>query len=254
LLLTTFYKEVESKLVKLITFDNAMCRKPVTVGRTESVSLHRESVLYMNSHIGKFGFKLKYDYAAWANQILNGQYDQHQYRGYFLSFMFNHIQGSMEHRYEVMEDEIDRVYATLVRHAVRDGRSKGQRDKLPRLYAFPDYPGTRSFKWDPDDVAINGGLHYHGILLVRTDTRLLQGVKPFIQFSERYFVKPDKPLRRLWIGDIEKDTIEKTSNYALKAMDWRVPESNRMVIKPNAYSELPDKRRRQDEKSWGEQG
>src|SRR6476660_4169131 len=96
----------------------------------------------MNEQSRNYRLKLKYDYAAWANQIFNGQYDQNHWKGYFLSFMFHHIHGSIEQKYSVMEDEIDRVYATLVRHAVHDGRSKRQRQKLPILYAFPDYPGT----------------------------------------------------------------------------------------------------------------
>ena len=116
------------------------------------------------------------------------------------------------------------MYATLVRHAVHDGRSKRQREKLPILYAFPDYPGTGAFQYDSDDVNINDGLHYHGIILIRTDTRLGRGLKPFIQFGEAYFVKPGKPLRRLWIGDIDKATAERAVSYALKAIDWKIPD------------------------------
>ena len=59
----------------------------------------------------EFRLKLKYDYAAWANQILNGKYDENHWKAYFLSFMFHRIRGSIEHKYSVMEDEIDRVYA-----------------------------------------------------------------------------------------------------------------------------------------------
>jgi hypothetical protein len=186
-------------------------------------------------------FKLKYDYASWANRIRQGQYANEQWKGYFVSFMFNHIPGSIDQKYMIMEDEIDRIYATLVRHAVRDGRSKRQRERLPILCAFPDYPGTGGFRFEPEDVKINDGLHYHGIILIRTDTRLGMGLKPFIQFSNRYFVKPGKPLRRLWIGQIQRRAPEKAVNYALKAIEWRIPDSNRMVIRPLARSELPDK-------------
>lgn len=195
----------------------------------------------MNGQKYQHRLKLKYDYAAWANQILNGQYDALQWQGYILSFMFNHIQGPIEHRYNVMEDEIDRVYATLVRYAVHDGRSRAQRKKLPILYAFPDYPGTGAFRFEPTDVKINDGLHYHGIILIRTDTKLGDELKSFIQSSNRHFVKPGKPLRRMWIGEIEGGTTERVVNYALKAIERRIPESNRMVIRPLALSELPDK-------------
>jgi hypothetical protein len=195
----------------------------------------------MNEQMRDYRLKLKYDYATWTNQILKGRYDENRWKGYMLSFMFNHIPGSIEQKYTVMEDEIDRVYATLVRHAVHDGRSKAQRGKLPILYAFPDYPGTGAFRFELDDVKINDGLHYHGIILIRTDTKLGRGLKPFMQFSNKYFVKPGKSLRRLWIDDIEKGTTEGAVNYALKAIEWRIPESNRMVIRPLALGELPDR-------------
>src|ERR1700723_2035857 len=97
-------------------------------------------------------FKLKYDYASWANKILHGQYDDKQWKGYFVSFMFHHIPGPLEQQYMVMEDDIERIYATLVRHMVHDARSKAQREKLPILYAFPDYPRYKMFPFKMEDV------------------------------------------------------------------------------------------------------
>ena len=186
----------------------------------------------MNEQQYEFRLKLKYDYAAWANQILQGRYDRNHWRGYFVSFMFKHIRGSIEQRFSVMEDEIDRVYATLVRHAVRDSNSPSQRRKLPILYAFPDYP------FRSEEVKVNDGLHYHGILLSRTDTRLGRSLENFVKRNkEAHFIKPDKGLRDIWIGRIE-ETPERMVGYGLKAIERRIPDSNRMVILPKSWSEL----------------
>ena len=136
-----------------------------------------------------FRLKLKYDYAAWANVILQGQYDDRQWKGYLFSFMFNHISGLIEHKYTVMEDAIERTYATLVRHVVHDARSKSQRLKLPTLYAFPDYPRYELFPFKMEDVRINGGLHYHGIMLIRTDTKMQTDLGVFFKENEKHFVK-----------------------------------------------------------------
>src|SRR4029077_3408206 len=121
-------------------------------------------------HNRNYRFKRKYDYSLWIDQILNGQYDDQTWTGYIITFMYNHIPGTIERRFSVMEREIERVYATLIRHVVRDPRSPSQRKKLPILHAFPD---------NPPDATVNDGLHYHGIILVPGSTRLRIGLDDY---------------------------------------------------------------------------
>ena len=52
----------------------------------------------MNEQIYDFRFKLKYDYAAWIEQILHGQYDDQTWKGYLVTFMYNNIVGPFEHQ------------------------------------------------------------------------------------------------------------------------------------------------------------
>ena len=94
----------------------------------------------MNEQMRDFRLKIKYDYGAWIEQILKGKFDGQIWNGYIVSFMFNHIPGDHDHKCSVMENAIERVYATLIRHVVHDPRSQSERKKLPMLYAFPDYP------------------------------------------------------------------------------------------------------------------
>jgi hypothetical protein len=90
--------------------------------------------------------------------------------------MFNHIPGSFERKCELMEDEIDRIYRTLVTQVERFPRSKAGRKRLPLLLAFPDYPQRKLDGWSILDVKINDGLHYHGVVLVHTESRLKIGL------------------------------------------------------------------------------
>jgi hypothetical protein len=197
---------------------------------------------YMTEQQYEFRLKLKYDYATWANVILKNQYDHAHWKGYLFSFMFNHISGPIEHKYTVMEDAIERTYATLARHVVHDARSKSQRRKLPILYAFPDYPTHQAFTYDLKDVTINDGLHYHGIMLIRTDTKMQTDLKTYFKENKKHFVKEGGPIRRIHIKPIKTRPLE-TASYALKSMEWRIPDSNRMLILPKALSELPEKRK-----------
>ena len=204
----------------------------------------------MTEQVYDFRFKLKYDYAAWIEQILEARRDGQIWNGYIVTFMFHHIPGPFDHKCSVMENEIERVYATLVRHVVHDSRSPSQRKKLPILYAFPDYPRKKMdpFRWE--DVTINDGLHYHGIILIPIDTRLKMGLDMFINEEKnektyRHLVKFGGPLRRIHIKPVDR-TPRKVAGYAFKSIEWRIPDSNRMLILPKALSELPDKRRSDD--------
>jgi hypothetical protein len=193
----------------------------------------RESYLYMNDSNRNYRLNLKYDYASWIDNILNNHhYTDQQWKGYIITFMYNHIPGSIERQFSVMEGEIGRLYATLVRHIVRDPRSPSQRKKLPILHAFPD---------QTEDVTINDGLHYHGIILIRSGTRLQVPLDEYINVKRNYrhLVKFGGPLRRIHIGPVDDETSQNAASYAFKAIEWRIPDSNRMLILPKALSELP---------------
>jgi hypothetical protein len=200
----------------------------------------------MNEQMGGYRLKLKCDYGAWIEQILGGKFDGQIWNGYIVTFMFNHIPGAYDHKCSVMENAIERVYATLIRHVVHDSRSQWERKKLPKLYSFPDYPRQKMepFRWE--DITINGGLHYHGVVLIRIDTRLKVGLDMYIKQYYRHFVKSGGPLRRIHIEPIDR-TPAKAVDYVLKSIEWRIPDSNQMLILPKAVSELPDKGRKSDQ-------
>ena len=225
----------------------------------------------MRKNEENFRFKLKSDYGEWIEQLLHGD-DGHVWNGYFLTFMFNHIPGSFDHRCSTMTNAIERVYNTLGNHVVRNLRSPSQRQKLPKLYAFPDYPRKKLKPVSSEDVDLEGviitngydrqdierkksernslrdatandGLHYHGILLIRPDTRLPTTVDKYMEQHSKHFVKEGGPIRRIYIEPIDR-TPRQAVGYGFKAVEYRIPDVDQLLILPKSLSELPDKGKR----------
>jgi hypothetical protein len=197
-----------------------------------------ERVKDMSQNTKQCRFKLRSAYQEWIHKILNSVWRDSFWNGVQVTFMFNHIPGSFERKCEVMEDEIDRVYRTLVPHVVRSPRSRAGRKRLPILIAFPDtrqQPGCGSNL----DATINDGLHYHGILLVNLDCRLKVRLDMhFKDHSDRYVRRGDR-LRTIYIQPIDGPTAKRAVGYGFKSFEWRIPDSDRFFIRPRARRELP---------------
>jgi hypothetical protein len=138
-----------------------------------------------------------------------------------------------------MEDEIDRVYRSLVPQVERSPRSPAGRRRVPILLAFPDYSQHWIKSADLLDVTINDGLHFHGIMLVNVDSRLK--VRLDMHFREHYarYVRSGDVLRRIHIQPIDESTAKTAVGYGFKALEWRIPDTDRILIRPRAVSELP---------------
>jgi hypothetical protein len=186
-------------------------------------------------------FKLQSAYRNWIHEIVNGVWDKKLWNGFQVTFMFNHIPGNFERKCVVMEDEIDRVYRTLVPHVERSPRSPAGSRRLPILIAFPDY----SQQWikfaDILDVTINDGLHFHGILLVNIESRLKVRLDMHIKEHYQRYVRSGDILRRIHIQPVDDPTANRATGYALKSLEWRIPDSDRIFIRPRTVSELPVK-------------
>src|SRR3984893_2850453 len=165
-------------------------------------------------------FKLQSAYSNWLHNILNNVWNGKIWNGYQLTFMFNHIPGSFERKCDVMEDEIDRVYRTLVPHVERSPRSPAGSKRLPLLIAFPDYPTRKLDRSTHMDVKINDGVHYHGIVLVHTESRLKIGLDKHMEDNENRYVHEGDALRRIHIQPIDEPSAKTAVGYGFKALQW----------------------------------
>jgi hypothetical protein len=77
-----------------------------------------------------------------------------------------------------MHEDIGRFYGKLASWVVRDPKSPKNAHLLPRAVFFPDGPCYTGRKKGLREVTINDGLHFHGIILVPTRSRLKV---PFLQ-------------------------------------------------------------------------
>src|SRR6202011_2628072 len=184
-------------------------------------------------------FKLHSAYSNWIHEILNGVWDKKLWNGFQVTFTVNHIPGSFAKKCEVMEDEIDRGYRTLVRQVERSPTSPAGRRRVPILLAFPDYSQHWIKSADLLDVTINDGLHFHGVVLVHTESRLKIGLDIHMQEHQERYVREGGALRRIYIQPIDDSTAKTVVGYGFKALEWRIPDTDRIFIRPRAVSELP---------------
>jgi hypothetical protein len=194
-------------------------------------------------------FKLHSAYSNWVHEILNGVWDKKLWNGFQVTFMFNHIPGSFERKCVVMEDEIDRVYRILVPHVERSPRSPAGSRRLPILIAFPDYPQKKLDGSSYLDVKTNDGLHFHGAILVHTESRLKIGLDIHMQEHQDRYVREGDRLRRIYIQPINDSTAKRAVGYGFKALEWRIPDTDRIFIRPRAISELPVGKKHQEQRS-----
>jgi hypothetical protein len=194
-------------------------------------------------------FKLQSAYSSWVHEILKHGWNGLLWTGFQVTFMFNHIPGRFERKCAVMEDEIDRVYRTLVPQVERFPRSKAGRKRLPLLLAFPDYPQRKLERSSFLDVKINDGLHYHAVILVHTDSRLKIGLDIHMADKESRYVREGDALRRIHIQPIDDFTAKTAVGYGLKALEWRIPDTDRIFVRPRTRSELSAGKRHQEPRS-----
>jgi hypothetical protein len=194
-------------------------------------------------------FKLQSAYSSWVHEILKHGWNGQPWTGFQVTFMFNHIPGRFERQCEVMEDEIDRVYRTLVPQVERSPRSKAGRKRLPLLLAFPDYPQRKLDRPSFLDVKINNGLHYHGVVLVHTESRLKIGLDIHMADNEYRYVRERDALRRIYIQPIDDFTAKTAVGYGFKALKWRIPDTDRIFIRPRTRHELSVRKRHQEPRS-----
>ena len=192
--------------------------------------------------------KLKSAYSNWVYEILKDGWNDLVWTGFQVTFMFNHIAGSFNRRCDAMEDEIDRVYRTLVSQVERFPRSPAGSKRLPVLVAFPDYPHKKLDGSSHLDAKINDGLHYHGVILVHTESRLKIGLDIHMAEHEHRYVRPRDALRRIFIQPIDGRSAKTAVGYGFKALEWRIPDTDRIFIRPRTVSELPVGKRDQERK------
>jgi hypothetical protein len=175
--------------------------------------------------------KLINEYSKWIKQYLD-----EGWRPFLLSFMFKPLcnGGKMVQ----MNDEIDRVYSTLITRVVRNPRSPFQSHLSPILIVVPDFPVRKRQKQSLNNLSINCGLHMHGILVMPPSSRLKQDVVSHFKEHEPLYVK--NRLLRLDVEVIDSN-LAYVVDYAFKSVKKHKVDFDDILIFPKPTGVLRER-------------
>jgi hypothetical protein len=136
-----------------------------------------------------------------------------------------------------MKDEIQRVYSTFVTRTHRKPRTASP-DELPVLIAAAD---LQVYKRDPTSsplILCNGGLHFHGLLLVPLDIRLKVPVDEHFREYQDMYISKRRLITRLDVRPVDQ-TAERAVDYVFKTMlRRRISYDEGVLILPRTRDEL----------------
>ena len=137
-------------------------------------------------------------------------------------------------------DEIQRVSSTFVTRTHRKPRTTPA-DELPVLIGAAD---LQVYKRDPASsplILCNGGLHFHGLLLVPPDTRLKVPVDEHFREYQDMYIGRRRLITRQDVRPVD-ETPEQVVDYGFKTiLRRRVSYDDGILILPRSRDELSDR-------------
>ena len=167
---------------------------------------------------------------------------------HLMTFPFAQLPGPRCAVIQAMRDEIQRVYSTFVTRTHRKPRTAPP-DELPVLIGAADLQVPKRDRRSSPLVLCNGGLHFHGLLMVPPKTRLEIPVeRHFRDYEDMYLGR-----RRLITGlDVRPvtETHESAVDYVFKTiLRGRVSYDDGVLLLSRARDELEPARMRETEPS-----
>ena len=160
-----------------------------------------------------------------------------------MTFMFNQLGGSTTVKLNVMRNEVEQLYSTFLTRAVREPRSSKSVGCLPVLIASADLPVRKGQRSTYEKVTVNDGLHFHGVLLVPSKTRLRVSTEAHFQQNPLLYLRDRKWLDRIDVRAITSDWSFVT-DYVLKTVkSKRLTYEEAILILPRTTSELSTRTR-----------
>jgi hypothetical protein len=156
---------------------------------------------------------------------------------HLMTFPFVQLPGPCGAVIQAMNGEIQRVYSTFVTRTHRKPRTTPTRD-LPFLVGAAD---RQVYKKDPTSsplILCNGGLHFHGLLLVPPETRLAVPVEEHFREYEAMYIGRRRLITGLDVRPVT-ETHERAVDYVFKTiLRGRVSYDEGVLILPRSRDEL----------------
>jgi hypothetical protein len=162
---------------------------------------------------------------------------------HLMTFPFVQLPGPRGAVIQAMKVELQRVYSTFVTRTNRKPRTACA-DELPILIGAAD---LQVYKRDPTSsplVNCNGGVHFHGLLLVPPETRLELPVEDHFRDYQDMYIGKRRLITELDVRPVTK-TPERVVDYVFKTiLSGRVSYDDGILLLPRTRGELgPAKRR-----------
>lgn len=168
------------------------------------------------------------NYSIWTKKLV-----AERWSAYFINFMFKHLPKRPLCFIDPMEDEVCRVYSTLITRIVREPRK--ETNQLPIFFGCPDFPVWKREKVSRRETSVNGGCHYNGLCFLPPTNRLGCSLTEHFEEKSEIYVRGSHPLQRLHTTPMTHGDM---TDYALKAFkSGRVSHDNVLIL-PRARSEL----------------
>ena len=159
---------------------------------------------------------------------------------HFITFPFSQLPGPRGAVIQAMKDELQRVYSTFVTRTNRKPRTASP-DELPVLIAAADLQVSKKDSRSSPLILCNGGLHFHGLLLVPPDTRLGVPVEEHFREYQDMYVGKRRLITKLDIRPVT-ETPERAVDYVFKTiLRGRVSYDDGVLILPRSRDELSDR-------------
>jgi hypothetical protein len=160
-----------------------------------------------------------------------------KWQPYFINFMFNNIRGNKTKKLERMEDEVVRVYSTLVPWVVRKPKAPSWKMYKPILIGSPDLPVIKMEKASAWNLVVNDGWHFNACLLLPPENkcRLRGDLRDHFRQNRDLYYKAGHPLARIYAMQLDYPAI---ADYTLKHYKRGNVSSDNILVLPRHESEL----------------
>jgi hypothetical protein len=178
----------------------------------------------------------------YSKQLIDGlahypkQFVDDGWQSYLTTFNFNQLSGGMRQINHQMQVEIEGTYGSFITRFHRRPHDYGVIH--PVLVAAPDWPVPKREKKQLKEILTNGGLHYHGILLIPPGpTRLKGSVDQHFLDNQSYYVR-DRVLNRIDVRPFPCEDAYNVTDYALKGLKTNRLPGEDLVILPKRRVEI----------------
>jgi hypothetical protein len=176
---------------------------------------------------------MRLDYEQWIATELS----KPQWEPYLLTFMFNHLPGSVESKLKQMTNEVMRFYSTLITRVLRKPNQKKNASLRPLFIASPDLPVRKSVKSSLKDVTVNDGLHYHALVFIPKDCRLTVALNIHINDNLGLYLGNHGVLRVINVKTYTHDP-HWMADYVMKGCKRNPAFVEHVLLLPRSQSEL----------------